>query len=246
MRIPFDITKRPQIESGEYKVETGTGKKVRIICWDKKSDMNKKKIVALLDDGNSEHTEYYTEKGTVYDKTPAGGDLFIITPEPELSEFEKGCIRLYQDGRDDGFAGDNLSNENLKECSAKLLALAREQFIKDGYVIEKKAFHDAVEKVAPEVMKEVSDKVDMEEAIRLGYEKGKAEALKDLPRWRTIEETTTKRTDENDCVTTETMLVKGCMNRNDYRIIWPECMVNRKMLCIPVVELSKLPGFKED
>lgn len=77
-------------------------------------------------------------------------------PEEEMSEFEKGCIRLYQDGRDDGFAGDNLSDENLKECSAKLLALAREQFIKDGYVIEKKAFHDAVESISDKHLAEMS------------------------------------------------------------------------------------------
>lgn len=119
MKIPFDITKRPQIESGEYKVETGTGKKVRIICWDKKSDMNKKKIVALLDDGNSEHTEYYTEKGTVYDKAPAGGDLFIITPEPELSEFEKRIRFTIDEVVDGRYNADNI--EDVKGIAKGLL-----------------------------------------------------------------------------------------------------------------------------
>lgn len=50
----------------------------------------------------------------------------------------------------------------IQDNTKELLALAREQFIKDRYVIEKKAFHDAVKKVDPEVMKEVSDNVDKE------------------------------------------------------------------------------------
>ena len=38
MKIPFDMKYRPQIESGEYKVETRNGKSVRIICWDKQGE----------------------------------------------------------------------------------------------------------------------------------------------------------------------------------------------------------------
>ena len=74
--------------------------------------------------------------------------------------------------------------EVVRNRAKELLSLAREQLIKEGYVIEKKAYHDAVEKVDPEVMKDVSENVDamMEEALRLEYEKGRADALKDMPR----------------------------------------------------------------
>lgn len=58
--------------------------------------------------------------------------------------------------------GEHVAFDYAKRHAKTLLVLAREQFIKDGYVIEKKAFHDAVEKVSPEVMKEVSDNVDKE------------------------------------------------------------------------------------
>lgn len=54
----------------------------------------------------------------------------------------------------------NLPEDIIKANAAELLSLAREQFVKDGYVIEKKAFHDAVKKVDPEVMKEVSENMD--------------------------------------------------------------------------------------
>lgn len=243
MKIPFTLD--AWLKDKSQKVETRDGRLVHNIWRVKKPTYtnNRKAEVCALIDGEEDALVFF-EGGrylpTTKD-TDSPFDLFIITPEPELSEFEKAVgLEIF----DEPFEERHI--KVIKEESAKLLVLASDQFIKDGYVIEKKVFKDAVGKVAPEVMKEVSDKVDMEEALRLGYEKGRADALKDLPTWRTIEETTTKRTDENDCVTTETMLVKGCMNRNDYRIIGPECMVNRKMLCIPVVELSKLPGFKED
>lgn len=117
----------------------------------------------------------------------------------ELTEFEKGCIRLYQDGRDDGFAGDNLSDENLKECSAELLALARKELIKEG-----------------------TSKNEMGTMLYdAGFEDGKAEALKDLPRW------------------------------NESRGVYGEGWINDGFLyyknhSIQLSSLEKLPGFKED
>lgn len=71
--------------------------------------------------------------------------------------------------------------EAVKETTTKLLNLAREEFVRQGYVIEKKAFHDAVKKVDPEVMKKVSEKWGaMKEALRIEYERGKADAFKDF------------------------------------------------------------------
>ena len=63
--------------------------------------------------------------------------------------------------------------------------------------------------------------------------------------WRTIEEATTKRTDEGDCVTTEKMLVKGLIDGEDYRIIDKDTMVNRNLLCVPVKELNAIDKQKE-
>lgn len=64
-----------------------------------------------------------------------------------------------------------ISDDEIKKLAPKILNLAREQLIKDGYVIEKKAFHDAVEKVSPEVMKEVSGNVDKMEEELTEFEK---------------------------------------------------------------------------
>lgn len=227
MKIPFDIKYKPQIESGKYKVETRDGRPVRIICWDANSYTP---VVFLatehddLDDKDKEYQYSCNNFGMSFSGN-SPGDLFIITPEPELSEFEKRIRFTIDEVVDGRYNADNI--EDVKGLAKGLLALAREQIIKDGYVIEKKSFHDAVEKVAPEVMKEVSDKVDMEEALRLGYEKGKAEALKDLPRW--------KKCQVDDPIA----CVYNCAKREDSLLYY-----NGHTL--KLIDLEKLPGFKEN
>lgn len=74
-------------------------------------------------------------------------------------------------------------NKYVQELAAELLDFAREQFIKDGYVIEKKAFHDAVEKVDPKVMKEVSDNVDKENELAEKYLEGYTKGYKDAEKF---------------------------------------------------------------
>ena len=152
-KIPFSIDYRPQIESGEYKVfaHEHEEQEARIVCWDNKGEYP---IVALVDNE--------PEKFDKYGRVPGGNrggefSLFIVTPEEEMSEWQRfisACLQKH--GLLDCGAADRIA----KESAAELLSLASEQFIKDGYVIEKKAFHDAVEKVDPEVMKEVSENVD--------------------------------------------------------------------------------------
>ena len=190
-KIPFDIKYRPQIESGEYKVETRDGKPVRVICWDMNSYNHIVALVANYPNYNgsvSEHIFSYSMDGRYNPSCSSAEDLFLIAPEPELTEFEKRLVEFYNDGVSlpcdkDGMINKREADELLHKAANELLSLAREQFIKDGYVIEKKAFHDAVEKVDPEVMKEVSDNY-LQIALRTEYEKGRDEALKDLPKWK--------------------------------------------------------------
>ena len=157
MKIPFDIKYRPQIESGEYKVVTRADEPVRIICWDRKNYKGQREpqtpiVYLLLSKGGCEHVMSCTLSGLYSDGLDRDSDLFIVTPEPELSEFEKAIKDLVL-AIDEGelqelgvFEEENLGAWAIKKAR-ELLSLAREQFIKDGYVIEKKAFHDAVEKV---------------------------------------------------------------------------------------------------
>ena len=71
-KIPFDIKYRPEIEAGKYKVFFAE-KPARIICWDKKSSRDGTIVVALVDDGKSEHTEYfYADGNAICVNSPSG------------------------------------------------------------------------------------------------------------------------------------------------------------------------------
>lgn len=257
MRIPFNVKYRPQIESGEYKVETKGGESVHILSFEA---LGPYPICYQVGNGMDidfppRPDVYFAHNNGECSYSP--NSLFIVTPEEELTEFEKCLADLVSFSIRAGLPNDGdyeavLTSESIrfaKMYSEKLLTIAREQFIKDGYVIEKKAFHDAVKKVNPKVMKEVSESIDKTErteferelvnffnegnailpdkdgvynkrdceeflhkgankllataekelsakykissdlngfAYGKGYEDGKKEALKDLPRWKKI------------------------------------------------------------
>ena len=132
MKIPFDIKYRPQIESGEYKVETRNGESVRIICWDKQGECP---IVVLSCVDGDEGVYTYHENGH-YINNESIYDLFIITPEEELTEFEKAVGLVFTDAqlipRDkDGIANIHDIDEFIKKKAAELLAIAKKEILKD-------------------------------------------------------------------------------------------------------------------
>jgi hypothetical protein len=161
MKVPFDIKFRPQIESGEYKVETKDGRGVRIVCWDAKRTHND--CICGLMGEEEEHPSFWQLNGCWWaDNTPSFYDLFIITPEPELSEWQtiiSGCLQKY--GLLDCGAADRIA----KECSSELLDLATEE-IGHKWVIRQESYQDGYIN---------------------GLHDGKAKALKDLPRWETAD-----------------------------------------------------------
>lgn len=156
-KIPFDIKFRPQIESGEYKVETSDGCPARIICWDSPINEDRPIICIVYDN----QIEQYKADGR-YDYETCNYDLIIITPEPELSEFEDAVgAEIF----DPPFNEEQI--KVIKEESAKLLALARKEMEEE---LKEKVLHD--------YWKQASD-----QCIQARKE-GKSEALKDLPRWK--------------------------------------------------------------
>lgn len=86
MKIPFDIKYRPQIESGEYKVETRDGMTARIICWDRRGE---RPLVVLIQHPNGyDEGLFYYENGLADGAgQESDGDLFIVIPEPELTHW---------------------------------------------------------------------------------------------------------------------------------------------------------------
>ena len=127
MKIPFDIKYRPQIESGEYKVETRNGLPVRIICWDrlaKKHNNDDLNLCVLIPDDGGEDVYYYDRSGKRWVHND-DFDLFIVTPEEELTEFEKGIKR--------GFLCAGLEDVPMgiiKETAKELLGIAKKELCK--------------------------------------------------------------------------------------------------------------------
>ncbi len=182
-------------------------------------------------------------------------DLFLVTPEPELSEFEKKLSDVF------GYAismsvsdPKKPTDEFVREYAPELLSLACEQFIKDGYVIEKKAFHDAVENISDKHLAEMSVQYSIHCKVEDGtrhaimnwdtFQKvaqkfidiGKEEALKDLPRWREWDNGAAGNSEGHPIA-----LVSGT---GGIRFVSVLGVTGEKYIMLD--DLKKLPGFKED
>ena len=142
------------------KVVTRDGRPVRIVCWDKLDDRpaaKEQKIVALVKEGCKENVFMYNDNG---DGCISALDLFFADEEEELTEFEKRIYNLIN-----FFDPDNCpSIKEVKEEAEILFDLARKEF-------ESKRDRTCEEAILSQVYSE-------------GYEQGKQDALKDLPKWK--------------------------------------------------------------
>ena len=127
MKIPFDIKYRPQIESGEYRVVTRKGETVRIERWDGKDDANP--IDAFIWHNDEWNGPWHWHSNGLYKtaKSEDGFDLFIITPEPELTEFEEMLYSIF-----DAYNGLKIDVKAAVDVNAKtLLELAKKEICKE-------------------------------------------------------------------------------------------------------------------
>jgi len=221
MRIPFDIKFKPQIESGEYKVETEAGSPAKVMDWEYNARVCGKCIAIKITEGDGDHGLLYTHEGKRASIFPAeeGIDLFLITPEPEFTEFEKRLWEIMKSegspiGPMDKFTQDD--ERVFHAYSNQLLELAKKE-ITDGW---SKGLRDT---------QDLSGKA-YSDGYESGLDKGKAEALKDLPRWKRLY--SKEKADEiPDCI----ILGKALDNR----------LVHRGFE-LKITDLEKLPGFKEE
>ena len=214
-KIPFTLEK--WLKDKSQRVETRDGRIVHNI-WRVKEPTytnNRKAEVCALIDGEEDALVFF-EGGrylpTTRD-TDSPFDLFIVTPELELTEFEqsvRNCIiENLTTHIKDGNGGEMSSTvfidgETTKKMATELLKLAREELVKQGYVIEKKLFHDAVEKIDDRYKAEMCVEYSLHCKVENGtrhavmnwnefqkiaqhfIDRGEAEALNDLPRWKKI------------------------------------------------------------
>lgn len=173
-KIPFSIDYRPQIESGEYKVVIEYDNRTfyaRIVCW----DFNSTELLACVNYGDREDVLEYDSSGKHIGKSVGRPDLFLVTPEPELSEFEERIFKLLRQYKECDIP---LTPENIK-AEASMLWLDFEKHFFNLYGREGEG----------------------DSALRSFYYKGladgKSEALKDLPRWEKCDTNTIYNTKFN-------------------------------------------------
>lgn len=134
MRIPFDIKYRPQIESGEYKVETRDGTPIRIICFD--APIRNYPIIGISDDPESDPFTFTIDGRYIFEPANQDSlDLFIIIPEPELTEFEQELVNFFNERNamlpdKDGVYNKHDCDELLHKSASKLLDLAKKEICK--------------------------------------------------------------------------------------------------------------------
>ena len=222
MKRPFDLSFYKS--HPDCKVETRDGKPVEIIHVEE-YDESELPVIAMVGQKPLRRVKCFTDNG--YPETEEDNlCLFIVADEPELTEFEKACIELYQNGRDDGFSGNELTDKVLKESATELLSLAREQLVHEGYIIEKKAFHDTAETIDEVLYR--NRQHDAVRAYNKGYEEGKLAALKDLPRW------------------TKTNYYHPDQKANHLYYDEKKDMILLDGYYLATNDVKKLPGFKEE
>lgn len=208
MKIPFDISYRPQIESGEYKVVTADDHPVRICCWDAEEGWP---IVALVKDYSPASDYCYPMMCDTAGVSATKGrqkQLYVITPA--LSDFEKQVLHCIE-GYDPEIMDDEEMRASAVEEAKKLLDIARNELQPkydatkvDEQLIEKMVndkFKQFDMVVNPEntksfykqglydMYKQFAEELDeafkhQDEVIfSEGYDKGQKDALKDLPHW---------------------------------------------------------------
>lgn len=98
MKIPFDIKYRPQIESGEFKVESENGHPVRILCWDARNFFGWP-IIGLYFNGEVDLVIEYNIHGASGNRNTS---LVIVTPDPvkstDLCDLEEVWMRGFKNG----------------------------------------------------------------------------------------------------------------------------------------------------
>ena len=133
-------------------------------------------------------------------------DLFLIAPEPELSEFEERVRQLIGSYPCATKENKGLLIYEVRKAASELLELAKKE-------LQEEVIHD--------YWKQAADRCAQ------AKEEGKAEALKDLPRWKKCDPNTIYKADFN--------FVSNGVERH---IILNGYMIN-------LDRLKKLPGFNE-
>lgn len=142
-KIPFAL--EAWLKDKSQKVETGDGVSVSILCTNAEGTLP---IIGNVGE-KSENLRRWTEKGQYHIglNTP-NEDLFIVTPEEELTEFEKAIKEMMR-------SYVKMPDEVIKETAARLLDLARKELKKTFVLLHKDDYQTAFDLGQAEALKDL-------------------------------------------------------------------------------------------
>ena len=192
MRKLFNL--QAWLKDKSQKVETRDGRSVRLICTDVKAKDGACVIALITNDDGEEAYRLFPNGRAFPSESPIEDctDLFIITPEQELTEWEKAIKDLCWEV---GMGVVVYKDDLIKKAAADLLDLARKEIDEEIPEMEFTPIEETLEYKAgfragkEETFKELSEKEESPAIIEArsfnaGRKQGQAEALKNLPRWK--------------------------------------------------------------
>lgn len=222
MRKQFNL--QDWLKDKNQKVETRSGFPAKILHCD---GYGESPILVAVDlgDGCGVQTRLYFADGKLY-KEESDADLFIVTPEPELSEFEERIFKLLRQYKECDIP---LTPENIKAEASMLWSDFEKYFFdlygKDGESdsVLRRFYYRGLADGKAEALKEIEQDPESSYAFKRGVEYGKEEALKDLPRWNS---------NPKSSMIDEAYVIGQWLYYKEHRI--------------RISDIEKLPGFKED
>lgn len=135
-KIPFTL--EAWLKDKSQKVETRDGRSARLICTDAKADDGACVIALITDDGGEEAYQFFPDGKACSSKSSIEdcADLFIVTPEPELTDYEQSVRVCVVDNLTIHIKDGNgremsctvfIDDKTAKKMAAELLELARKQ-----------------------------------------------------------------------------------------------------------------------
>lgn len=218
MRKQFNL--QDWLKDKSQRVETRDGRIVHNI-WPVKNETTMKEYrteVCALIDGEEDALVFFAGGKYLPVNAESPFDLFIVTPEEELSEFESSLRQVLSEALSGemptGSSGSMswaviINDDEIKKLAPRILSIAKKE-------------------LQPEIDAEIEKAYKTQDNVvfRKGWVQGMSDALKDLPRWKQIK----------NCDTT---VRKPHIETN---------MIGEKMLyignnCISISKIMKLPGF---
>lgn len=215
-RIPFTL--EAWLKDKSQKIETRDGRIVHNIWPVKEQPIvnGKSAEVCALIDGEEDALVFFTGGKYLPVNVKSPFDLFIVMPEEELTEFEQEVSDIVEYCKEHG---ENVAFDYAKRHAKTLLTLAREQF-------------------KPEIDAEIEKAYNTQDDVvfHKGLEQGRADALKDLPRWR--------RWENGACGNSAGHPIALVSGAGGIRFVSVLGTIGEKYIMLD--DLKKLAGFKED